>query len=84
MTYIYIFTKWIIATEWNKNLPNHDACSFVSAIGSDLLVRLWNVMAGNPKPIPDDKIEKFAKRLINNCLKQEHENYMNNEWEWTI
>lgn len=46
------------------NSPNHDACSFVKAIGSDLLVRLWNVIAGNPKPIPDDKIEKLASTLI--------------------
>lgn len=55
----------------NMNLPNHDACSYDKAIGSDWLVRLWKVIAGKPKPIPDDKIEKFASTLIDNCNQKE-------------
>lgn len=56
------------------NLPNHDASSYDKAIGSDLLVRLWKVIAGKPNPMPDDKIEKFASTLIDSWNKETKQN----------
>lgn len=47
-------------------LPNHEASSLVNAIGSVWLVNVWNVIAGKPNPMPDDKFEKFASTLIDN------------------
>lgn len=49
--------------------PNHEASSLVNAIGSAGSVSDWNVMAGNPRPMPDDKFEKLARMLIKICAK---------------
>ncbi len=44
----------------NSHLPNHDAWIGVKLIGSPSLVKADKVIAGKPRPIPDDNIEIFA------------------------
>lgn len=62
---------WIVK---EKHSPNHDASSFVSAIGSVWLVSDWNVIAGNPKPMPDDKFDTLARTLMRICNAIENPN----------
>lgn len=51
----------------NGCLPNQDASSLVRASGSVGSVSVWNVTAGKPRPIPDDKFERLASTLIKIC-----------------
>lgn len=60
--------------ELYKYSPNQDACSFVRAIGSVWLVNVWNVIAGNPKPMPDDRTDTFARTLMRICNERKREN----------
>lgn len=64
-TFIPPHILWLFPQTGHKlNLPNHEACSFVNDIGSVVFVNVWNVIAGNPKPMPDDKFDILARTLI--------------------
>lgn len=66
-TFVCIAIRGVDDVCSENDLPNQEASLFVSAIGSVWLVSDWNVIAGNPKPMPDDKFDTFAKTLMRIC-----------------